>query len=91
MGGEGSIAGMIISLRNNKALLGKKRKAFKDLPVSHDSKKPLVYDSKMSEEELQQFSKKLKREKLVRDLVWVVVIFIALAITGYITMRILGI
>lgn len=31
MGGEGSILAMIVSLKNNKALRGIKRKPFKDL------------------------------------------------------------
>lgn len=83
MGGEGSMLSMIISLNNNKALLGKRHKKDKFHSISYGTNTQLVNEKKLSPEEFKLFKEHLQKKRLKKDIITIVISTIALLITVY--------
>lgn len=85
MCGEGTIAGMIASLKDNRALLAKhrqkRRDAFERLKEQVGKQETLSESPKISEEELEQFRQQMKKEKR-RGTIKLVVVTVVFAIVG---------
>ena len=79
MGGEGSILAMIISLKNNRAMLRSKRRQRPGPAVRHQHAPPPLIDKRMTPEAFAAFRKRLKREKVGQDLVRFTLLFSGLA------------
>lgn len=82
MGGEGSILAMIISMKNNRALLRSKRMRKPGRSVRHHSSEPIVYENKMTADQFVHFKKELRKERIFRDVVRISILVFALAVTA---------
>jgi len=84
MGGEGAMSGMITSLKNNKIMLGERKKLFsyKDAIKQKYKKRKTTDHKKMSAAELYKFRKKLRRENLRTNIIIMTVFIVVLGIVG---------
>ena len=93
MGGEGSIQGMITSLKNNKKLLRtkrlfKKEKTFLSLKKDYFKASNGVFDfKKISKEELLEIRKKVLKERKKEDLIFATIAITIISILIYFTFQ----
>ena len=71
---------MIISLKNNRALLRSVRRNEMEREVRHHASGPIIYENKMAPAALESFRARLRRERRMRDIAKISALMMSLGI-----------